>query len=292
MMLQIGVGFTPRAVSAPQSQPMHSLTLVFSADAVTVPVKATAMTIEIEAPSAHVGSYRLDLTDLARGPVCLVAPVIRESANDSRLTIEPGLWVYDPALGPVTRARQWLVEETALSGETGLSLDLGAEHTERLISHAETVRQAWLESFSLSLPFRPSTAPAVPKALLLNPNQTISVMAEGDPVALGINGVTYEPIDPALTAAGPVGLGAPVITRSGSTMTVGGDWHWINDEAAGAIETWGTGWYKGESFAGRWTSYTRDTQGDSLSAVFTYRAVATDAHGTRVLISNPLTFGS
>ena len=77
MMLGIGVGLMPRALNALQTQPAQGLLPVVTSDDTTYPISLSAITIEVPAPAAHAGSYPLILADLARGPACLVAPVIR-----------------------------------------------------------------------------------------------------------------------------------------------------------------------------------------------------------------------
>ena len=120
MMLQIGVGYAPRAPRALQAQPAQGLLVAVASDNVSVTVNPVALTVEVAAPSPHAGSYLLALAELARGPVCLVAPAIRD--GDDGLAAEPGLWACDAARGPVVLARQWLANGTVIADAEGLSL--------------------------------------------------------------------------------------------------------------------------------------------------------------------------
>jgi hypothetical protein len=272
------------------------------------------MTIEVASPSAHAGSYPLVMADLARGPVCLAPPVIRQVAGT--LESQPGLWAYDASRGPATIVRHWLAGNAVLAGATGLTFQPAAQQAGKDIVHGETARQGDVQTGSLSLPFRiptlsepdpvpqpePETDPKpLPDALQLA--VTSDAMLE---VILGGSGLAeieiVEPQDyagryslsPALLEGGPVWLVPALIEGSaqvGATLTVKRPGLPIGDAEAGPVTRQGQWHRDGKPITG--------AMGDSYLVVATdagcrigFGETASDKRGSRQQMSNELAIGA
>lgn len=226
MMLQIAVGLMPRTLSSLQKQPAQGLLPVVTSDEVTYPISLSSIVIEVPAPSAHAGSYPLSLADLALGPVCLVRPVIR---NDSgRLTVEPGLWAHDVAQGTATITRQWMIGDTVVPGESGLTFTPTATATPQTIVLAEAASQGSIQTSGLSEPFLlPAlTIPPAQPQLINQNNQLVlrNVTTKTAPFQITISEpVVYagtHTITPSQFVAGPVWLVPPSISRDGNKLSL------------------------------------------------------------------------
>lgn len=203
MMVQIGVGLAPRTPRALQTQPVQGLMLAVASDDAAVSVTAIGMTIEVAGPSVHAGRYSVAMADLARGPVCLAPPVLREIAG--ALEVRPGLWAHDAARGAATIVRQWRAGTAVLSGAAGLTFRPAAPQAGLDIVHGETARQGDAQTVSLSLPFR------VPAATQPDPKPVPVPEPDPKPVPVPEPGPTPEPARLAVAANATleVVLGAP-----------------------------------------------------------------------------------
>ena len=328
MMLQIGVGYAPRTLRALQTQPAQGLMVMVASDDAAVPVHATAMTIEVASPSVHAGRYPLAMADLARGPVCLAPPVIRQVAG--MLEAQPGLWAYDASRGPATIVRHWLAGNAVLAGATGLTFQPADQQAGKDIVHGETARQGEVQTGSLSLPFRipalsepdpvpqpqpepdpvpqpepepePETDPKpLPDALHLavTSDATLEVVLGGSSLA---EIEIVEPQDyagryslsPALLEGGPVWLVPALIEGSaqvGATLTLKRPGLPIGDAEAGPVTRQGQWHRDGKPIAG--------AIGDSYLVVATdagrrigFGETASDKRGSRQQMSNELAIGA
>lgn len=101
------------ALSAYVIGSLGSFTFTISGDA----------TIDITEPANLVGTYAVDVSDLASGPVNLVAPAITGTiAQSSLLTSDDGAWIWNEANGALTLTRQWTDGADAnLSGQTAVT---------------------------------------------------------------------------------------------------------------------------------------------------------------------------
>lgn len=318
MMLQIGVGYAPRTLRALQTQPAQGLMVMVASDDAAVPVHATAMTIEVASPSVHAGRYALAMADLARGPVCLAPPVIRQVAGT--LQSQPGLWAYDASRGPATIVRHWLAGNAVLAGATGLTFQPAAQQAGKDIVHGETARQGDVQTGSLSLPFRLPALPEPDPVPQPEPEpepepdpkplpDALQLVVAGDATleaVLGGSGPTeieiVEPQDyagryslsPALLASGPVWLVPALIEGSaqlGATLTVKRPGLPIGDAEAGPVTRQGQWHRDGKPIAG--------ATGESYLVVATdagrrigFGETASDKRGSRQQMSNELAIGA
>lgn len=299
MMVQIGVGLGPRVLRAPQMQPAQGLLVVVASGDRSVTVNATDMTIEVLAPSPHAGRYPLALADLARGPVCLVAPAIRDL--DGTLTVEPGLWAHDAALGAATITRQWLIGGAIVADATGLSFTPDAGAVPQDIVLAETVHQNGTGTSSLSAPFilPPHVLPEpVPAMLNVKDDATLEL-------ALGsAETATVEVIEPqahagrhliaaAPLAAGPSWLAPARIEGSaqiGSRISLACRGLCIGASDAGPVSVTGQWQRDGIPIPGA-IAETYQVQAADAGGRIGFLETATDRHGTRRQSSNEIAIG-
>lgn len=302
MMVQIGLGLAPSTLRAlPTQQPAQGLTVVVASDDKAVTVSATAMTIQVAPPSTHAGSYPLVLADLARGPVCLVAPAIRASAGTlaGTLTVEPGLWAYDAARGATTITRQWRVDGTAVQEATGLTFEPVATDAAQAIVVAETVRQDGVETASLSESF---TLPAMtaPEAarLAVTSDARLEIVADSSDTA------KVEVTEPAIYAGdytilaaelknGPLWLASARIQGSGqvgSQLSVMHRGLYVSDADAGPVALQGQ-WQRDGAPIPDATAETYDVQAADAGGRIGFLETATDSHGTRPQLSNEIAIG-
>lgn len=131
--------------------------------------------------------------------------------------------------------------------------------------------------------------------LVVNPNATISIMAEPtDPARIvTINGATAT-LDPSLYAAGPVCLIPPVIEKfmAGTTQAfrIVSRGVWSYDTDLGGVHFWGNGWYRDGSRYAHPSSEYYKTKYDLTTRVFTFREVCTQGEQSSFADSNPLQF--
>lgn len=293
MMLQVGVGYGARTLRALQTQPAQGLMLVVASDDAAVAVHATAMTIEVAGPSVHAGSYPLALADLARGPVCLVRPVIREVSG--RLESQPGLWAYDGSRGTATIDRQWLVENASLAGATGLTFQPTAQQAGKDMVHGETARQGDVETSSLSLPFRvPEPARlAVTNDATLEVVLASSALAEIDIVEPQDHAGRYS-LSAALLESGPVWLMPALIEGSaqvGATLTVTRPGLPAGDAEAGPLSRQGQWHRDGAPIAGAVQDSYLVGPADAARRIG-FLETASDKRGSRRQMSNELAIGA
>lgn len=296
MMVKIGLGLAPRILHAPQRQPVQGLTLVVASDDQSVPVNATAMTIEVPTPSVHAGSYPLDLADLARGPVCLVAPVIKSSKGT--LTAEAGLWAYDAARGGATITRQWLAGGTVVKNATGLTFVPVAAAAAQDIVLVETVRQNGVETSRVSAPF---TLPAqAPEWTGLNVASDARVELVVDPAGTA----KVEVIEPAIYAGtytisaaqlknGPLWLAAARIQGSGRAagqLTIAHRGLHVSDGGAGPVSLQGQWQRDGVPIPGA-VAETYQVQAADTGRRIGFLETATDRNGATRQVSNEIAIG-
>ena len=296
MMVQIGVGLAPRAPHALQKQPVQGLTLAVASDDQSVAVKATAMTIEVSAPSVHAGSYPLVLADLARGPVCLVAPVIRNT--EGTLAVEPGLWAYDASRGEATIARQWLANGKVVENATGLTFAPVATNAAQDIVLVETVRQNGLGTSRMSAPL---AVPALaPEPARLNVAGDARVELVLDPAAAA----RVEIIQPAAYAGthaiaaaqvknGPLWLVAARIQGTGQVggqLTIAYRGLHVSDGAAGPVSLQGQWQRDGAPIPGA-IAETYQVQAADAGRRIGFLEIATDRNGATRQMSNEIAIG-
>lgn len=273
-----------------QSHSAQAAALILAGDGSDVPAsRIDGLTVRVAAPSPHAGHYRVSLAALARGPVCLVPPALRDVGGEgAQLVAEAGLWVTDAACGQPVVLGQWLADGAVLDGAVGMALTLDSTHAGRNIAYAETVRQGGFETVGQSATFLSPPAAVAPPAVVAiaaTPDVTLQAgLASDEPVEIT---VTAPPeyageytLDPADLAAGPVCLVAPgVIGNSvaGSVLTTSPGL-WVHDADAGPLVV-SRQWFVGEEpveDAGVLT-HTRATIGTAPRYVET----ATDASGSR-----------
>lgn len=298
MMLQIGVGYTSHALRTLQTQqPSQGLSLVVASDEKAVTVSATALTVEVPEPSAHAGSYPLALADLARGPVCLAAPAIRNAGDVP--TVEPGLWAYDAARGAARIVRQWLSDGTVVEGQTGLTFAPVALHAGRDIVHVETVRQGGIETTSLSAALTlPGVSVPLVTSLGVTREATLEIVA--DPAATA-NIQVIEPaayagrhaVQAALLAKGPLWLVPARIEgagQAGTTLSVLHRGLHASARAAGPVSVQGQWQRNGAPIAGATLDSYQVQAADSGQRIG-FLETATNAHGSRQQLSNEIVIG-
>lgn len=310
MMLQIGVGYAPRALRALQTQPAQGLMLAVVSDNEPVAVSATAVTIQVAAPSAHAGTFSLSLTDLMRGPVCLVAPAITETGGT--LNVASGLWAYEVSLGAATVTRQWLTGGTAVKGATGLSFTPATAAVAQTVICAETVRQNGVETSCISAPFvlqaatlpqpepepEPQPQPAEPARLSVSGNATLELVA--DPAG----SATVEVIEPAVYAGsytiaaarlqeGPLWLVPARIqgtAQPGSQLSLVHRGLHVSDSGAGPVSLQGQWQRDGAAIEGA-VADTYAVQASDAGCRIAFLETATDSHGARRQLSNEIAIG-
>lgn len=297
MMLQIGVGFAPQTLRALQSQPAQGLMLVVMTDDAPQQVTATSMMIDVAAPSPHAGRYPLSLTDLVRGPVCLVPPSIRQA--DGVLTVEPGLWAYDGARGTATVTRQWMAGGAVADKATGLTFAPVPGATAQDIVLAETVRQNGVETSVLSAAFTLPAAP-LPEPATLNvaSDATLELVFEGTGQA------KVQVIEPEVYAGqytiattdlknGPVWLKAARIegtAQVGSQLSVLHRGLAAGDGDAGPVTVKGQWQRNGAPIAGA-TGDTYQVQPADAGRRIAFLETASDSRGARSQLSNEIAIG-
>ncbi|MFC3631265.1 hypothetical protein ACFOM8_17655 [Paracoccus angustae] len=297
MMLKIGVGYAPRAPRALQAQPVQGLLVAVASDNASVPVNPVALTVEVAAPSPHAGSYLLALADLARGPVCLAAPAIRD--GDDGLAAEPGLWACDAARGPVVVTRQWLANGTVIADAAGLSFAPAASHAGQDIVHAETAAQGEIRATSLSKALAlPIVATPEPARLSVAGDATLGLVV--DPA--GTAGI--EIIEPQIYAGsytiqaaelkkGPLWL---VPARIGGTAQVGASLGVVSrglpvgDGDAAPMSRQGQ-WQRDGAPIPDATGETYQIQAADAGRRIGFLETATDSHGARRQMSNEIAIG-
>lgn len=295
MMLQIGLGYGPRALRPLQTQPAQGLFLVVASDNGAVAVKASALTIEVAPPSPHAGTYSLDLADLARGPVCLAPPTIRDAAGV--LQGEPGLWAHDAARGAATITRQWLAGGTVVPDATGLSFAPVATDAAQDIVLAETVRQNGAETGSLSAPF---TLPALPEParLAVAPDARLALVvdpagtAEVQIIEPATHAGSYT-IPAAALKNGPLWLVPARVTgtaKVGSQLGVLYRGLPVSDAAAGPVSVQGQ-WQRDDLPIPGATKETYGVAATDAGCRIGFLETATDSHGTRRQLSNEIAIG-
>lgn len=297
MMLQIGVGFAPQTLRALQSQPAQGLMLVVMSDDAPQQVTASSMMIDVAAPSPHAGRYPLSLADLVRGPVCLVAPAIRQA--EGVLTVEPGLWAFDGARGAATVTRQWMSGGTVVDKATGTTLAPvpGLEPQEIVV--AETVRQNGIETSMMS---QAVVLPAMdlpkPARLSVASDATLGLMVEGKAVA---RVAVIEPkayageydIDPARLQTGPLWMKPALIGGSdqvGGSLTLQHRGLAVGDSEAGPVAVAGQWQRSGTPIAGATGDAYRVQSADAGHKIG-YLETATDRRGVRRQLSNEIAIG-
>ena len=297
MMLQIGVGFAPQTLRALRQQPAQGLMLVVTAGDMPQEVMATSITLNVASSSPHAGSYPLSLMDMVPGPVCLVLPVIREV--EGALSVEPGLWAYDGALGLATVTHQWMVDGVVVNGATGLSFAPAAGVQAEGIVVAETVQQNGIETAVLSAPFAPP-AMAKPKPAKLNvaSDATLELVVEGAAQAMVevIEPQAYAgqyAIDPAQLADGPVWLVPARIDGTGqvgSRLSVVNRGLAVGDGEAGPVTVTGRWQRNGAPIEGA-AGETYVVQSADTGSSIGFLEIATDSRGTRQQLSNEVVIG-
>lgn len=300
MMLRIGMGLSPKSLRGPQGQPAQVMTLVVAADNVAQPATALAITIEVESPSSHAGSHELSLVDLARGPVCLVPPGIRDA--DGALSAGPGLWVHDEARGAATVTRQWMIDGAVASGATGLTFAPASGPLPRNIGLAETVKQGNIETTVMSAVFvLPAAAPApapVPAELAVGGDARMALVVEGSGPAViqVVEPAVYAgeyTIDPAMLSSGPLWLVPARIegtAQAGSSLTVSYRGLAVGDAAAGPIVVAGQ-WHRNGAPVADATGASYLVQAGDAGSTITFLETATDSLGTREQASNDIAIG-
>lgn len=296
MMVQIGLGLAPRAPHALQKQPEQGLTLLVASDDASVAVKAVAMTIEVPAPSIHAGSYPLVLADLARGPVCLVAPAIRKA--EGRLAVEPGLWAYDASRGRATIARQWLANGAVVENATGLTFAPVAANAAQDIVLVETVRQSGLETSRMSAPFAvPALAPEPARLnvagdarveLVLDPAATAKVEIIEPVIHAGTHMISAAPLKNGplwLTAARIQGTG-----QVGGQLTIAWRGLHVSDGAAGPVSLQGQWQRDGAPIPGA-VAQTYQIQAADAGRRIGFVETAMDRNGATRQASNEIAIG-
>lgn len=318
MMLRIGVAYAPRTLRALQTQPAQGLMLVVASDDASVPVHATAMTIEVAGPSVHAGRYPLAMADLARGPVCLVPPVLRKVSG--AIEAVPGLWAYDAARGPATILRHWLAANAVLPEIRGLVFQPTDQQAGQDIVHGETVRQGDVETGTLSLPVRLAPVPQPDPEPVPDPDPVpeptpdptpeptrLAVMGDATlEVVVGGAGLAdveiVEPQDhagryslsPALLEGGPVWLLPAVIggsAQAGATLTVTRPGLPVGDAAAGPMTRKGQWHRNGAPIAGAVQDSYRVGTADAGHRIG-FLETATDLRGSRQQMSNEIAIGT
>lgn len=86
----------------------------------TFSTTATHLVVNVTAPAGYVGTYLALLSDLATGPVNIIAPVVTGTVGTGNVaTASAGIWVYDLDQGAPTITRQWeRAGGGAIAGET------------------------------------------------------------------------------------------------------------------------------------------------------------------------------
>lgn len=298
MMLQIGVGYGPRTLRAPQAQPTQGLMLVVASDDAAVEVSAKSMVVEVAAPSAHAGTYPLSLTELARGPVCLALPTVTNTKGT--LNVEPGLWAYDAARGTAAVTRQWLSNGTVVKGATGLSFVPTPGTIAQSIVLAETILQNGIETGASS---KPHVLPAV-----TTPVEAAGLNVGGDArlslVTDQAGAAKVQIIEPeayagshAITAAqfkdGPLWLVPAKIegtAQAGSELRVLYRGLAVGDADAGPVTVSGQWQRDGAVIAGA-VAETYQVQATDAGHRIGFVETATDKRGTRRQLSNEIAIG-
>lgn len=297
MMLQIGVGYMARPLRPLQTQPAQGLTVVVSSNDEQLEVSATSITITVPAPSAHAGTYPLVLADLARGPVCLAAPSIRDA--NGTLTAEPGLWACDASRGATTIARQWLVDKAAVENATGLSFVPVPAAAAQEIVLAETVRQNGAETSGLSEVFTlPAKAAPEATGLSVTADATLSLVADPDGT------VQVEIVEPkiyagshtiaaARMATGPVWLVPARIqgtAQPGSQLSILYRGLCVSDAEGGPVILQGQ-WQRGGSPIPGATGETYQVVAADAGRKIAFLETATNSRGARPQLSNEIAIG-
>lgn len=297
MMLRIGMGLSPKSLRGPQGQPEQGMRLVVVADNLAQSATATAVTIEVAAPSVHAGSHVVSFADLARGPVCVVPPAVVEA--DGTLSAEPGLWVYDEAWGAATVTRQWMVDGAMVSGATGLTFVPVSGPSPRDIVLAETVKQNDVQTTVLSAVFTlPAAAAPAPAELAVSSDARMALVVEGSSPAViqVIEPAVYAgeyTIDPAMLNGGPLWLVPARIAgtaQAGSSLTLTYPGLAVGDGAAGPIVVAGQ-WHRNGTPIADATGTSYPVQAGDAGSTIIFLETATDSHGTRQQASNDIAIG-
>ncbi|MBU2994056.1 Ig-like domain-containing protein [Octadecabacter sp. 1_MG-2023] len=73
--------------------------------------------VTITTPDIFAGTYQVDLTNLAAGPISVLDPLISGLADQGEVLTADALWIYDPDNGVPTISYQWMRDGVAISGE-------------------------------------------------------------------------------------------------------------------------------------------------------------------------------
>lgn len=122
MMLQIGLGYAPRALRPLQAQPAQGPMLAVAPDArleLVIDPAGTALVGVIE-PAAHAGSYTIPAARLKDGPLWLAPARIGGTAKAGGQlgVLHRGLHASDTDAGPVTLQGQWQRDGIPIPGAT------------------------------------------------------------------------------------------------------------------------------------------------------------------------------
>lgn len=127
----------------------------------TIHAETGTVDITVTDPAEFAGSYQIDTTDLAGGPVNLVPPRIAGNVTPGQaLTVLDGLWVHSIANSVPTQSWQWLRGGTVIAGETGTTYTVQTSDIGPGLSVRETrtdeLGQRSAESTPVGSSFQPS----------------------------------------------------------------------------------------------------------------------------------------
>ena len=161
------VGRKPVPVPPSPPAPVQTWPLIDETEIGDILVQAGAEPLTVTLDSApYQGSYVLDPSSLAAGPVNLEPPAIVGAAMVGQtLTVKPGLWSHDGSLSTPTLAWQWLRDGTAIAGATGMDYVTTSADAGKAIGVAETAQDAHGTGRAVSASL---AIPAAPAALLVH----------------------------------------------------------------------------------------------------------------------------
>lgn len=145
MMLRFAMAIGPGRGTMSRPRPAPEVRILLSANNVDIPATPSGTTLTVTAVG-YAGTYSVSQGALAAGPVCLVPAVISPAEAGQPLTVKPGLWACDAALGAIRIDRKWLADGAALDNQVGLDLAFHADLAGRQMVHAETASQPGLET--------------------------------------------------------------------------------------------------------------------------------------------------
>ena len=117
--------------------------------------------VTITTPANFAGTHQFNTSDLAAGPVNLVAPAISGvAALGETLTATEGLWSFDTDAGDPSRAWQWTRNGGDISGATGPAYTLIAADVGQGIAAVESLTDAYGARSVASAPVGSAFAPS------------------------------------------------------------------------------------------------------------------------------------